>query len=158
MLGTPTATPPRWLIRRYPDVVTEQENGRRTSHGGRRHCCSNNDHYRFYSTRIVEAMAKEFADEPGVIGWQIDNEIYAHGQGCFCPNCQGKFAEYLEKKYGTVEALNAAWNLNLFSQAYDCFEEVPAPNLAATGSIMAFASASSFALAVIRRMASPSFA
>ncbi|MBQ8398060.1 MAG: beta-galactosidase [Clostridia bacterium] len=127
VLGTPTATPPRWLIRRYPDVVTEKESGRATSHGGRRHCCSNNEHYRFYSARIVEAMVKEFADEPGVIGWQIDNEIYAHGMGCFCPNCQGKFAEYLEKRYGTIEALNAAWNLNLFSQAYDCFEEVPAP-------------------------------
>ncbi len=127
VLGTPTATPPRWLIRRYPDVVTENENGRVTSHGGRRHCCSNNAHYRAYSARIVEEMAREFADEPGVIGWQIDNEIYAHGMGCFCPNCRGKFAEYLEKKYGTIDALNAAWNLNLFSQAYDCFEEVPAP-------------------------------
>lgn len=127
VLGTPTACPPRWLIRRYPDVVTEGENGRPASHGGRRHCCSNNAHYREYAARIVEAMAREFADEPGVIGWQIDNEIYAWGQGCFCPCCRGEFAHYLEEKYGTIDALNEAWNLNLFSQAYDCFEEVPPP-------------------------------
>lgn len=127
VLGTPTATPPRWLERLYPDVMAENENGRVFSHGGRRHCCSNNPHYDAYSLRIVEKMAQEFADEPAVIGWQIDNEIYSFGNGCFCPNCQAKFRERLRKKYKTIDSLNQAWNLNLFSQWYDDFSEIPAP-------------------------------
>ncbi|MDO4389808.1 MAG: beta-galactosidase [Eubacteriales bacterium] len=127
VLGTPTATPPRWLERLYPDVMAESENGRVFSHGGRRHCCSNNPHYDAYSLRIVEKMAQEFADDPAVIGWQIDNEIYSFGNGCFCPNCQGKFRERLRKKYKTIDSLNQAWNLNLFSQWYDDFSEIPAP-------------------------------
>ncbi len=127
MLGTPTACPPHWLLRLHPDMAKVEENGRSFSHGGRRHCCSNNPHYRAASARIVERMAAEFANEESVIGWQIDNEIYAHRMGCFCPHCQAAFAEYLEKKYGTVERLNEAWNLNLFSQAYDSFADVPPP-------------------------------
>ncbi len=127
VLGTPTATPPRWLERLYPDVMAENENGRVFSHGGRRHCCSNNPHYDAYSLRIVEKMAQEFADDPAVIGWQIDNEIYSFGNGCFCPNCQAKFRERLRKKYKTIDSLNQAWNLNLFSQWYDDFSEIPAP-------------------------------
>lgn len=127
VLGTPTATPPRWLERLYPDVMAEGENGRVFSHGGRRHCCSNNPHYDAYSLRIVEKMAQEFADDPAVIGWQIDNEIYSFGNGCFCPNCQAKFRERLRKKYKTIDSLNQAWNLNLFSQWYDDFSEIPAP-------------------------------
>ena len=127
VLGTPTATPPRWLERLYPDVMAENENGRVFSHGGRRHCCSNNPHYDAYSMRIVEKMAQEFADDPAVIGWQIDNEIYSFGNSCFCPNCQGKFRERLRKKYKTIDNLNQAWNLNLFSQWYDDFSEIPAP-------------------------------
>ena len=127
VLGTPTATPPRWLARLYPDVMMEQVNGRRASHGGRRHCCSNNAHYNDFSMRIVERMAQEFADDPAVIGWQIDNEIYAGNQGCFCPDCQGKFREYLRAKFGDIDALNEAWNLNLFSQWYDDFADIPAP-------------------------------
>ena len=127
VLGTPTATPPRWLERLYPDIMAEKENGRVFSHGGRRHCCSNNPHYDAYSLRIVEKMAQEFADDPAVIGWQIDNEIYAHGNGCFCPNCQAKFRERLRNKYKTIDNLNQAWNLNLFSQWYDDFSEIPAP-------------------------------
>jgi beta-galactosidase GanA len=33
----------------------------------------------------------------------------------------------LARKYGSVEEINKAWNLNLFSQAYDAIEEIPAP-------------------------------
>ena len=136
ILGTPTATPPVWLGRKYPDIFLEQESGRRRAHGGRRHCCSNNPHYREYCARIVEKMAQEFADDENVIGWQIDNEIYAAahwwtGQsavvGCFCPVCQEAFRRRLQAKFGTPEAMNKAWNLGVFSQEYSDFDEVPAP-------------------------------
>lgn len=127
ILGTPTATPPIWFVRKFPDALAEGENGRKMSHGGRRHCCSNNPHYNEYSLRIVEAMAKKFGSHPNVIGWQIDNEIYAFGGGCFCPECVARFRDYLREKYHTIDALNEAWNLNLFSQWYDDFSEIPAP-------------------------------
>ena len=127
VMGTPTATPPRWLSRLYPDVMMENRDGRTASHGGRRHCCSNNAHYNEYCLRIVEKMAGEFADDPAILGWQIDNEIYAWNGGCFCPTCQAKFREHLRAKFKTIDALNDAWNLNLFSQWYDDFADVPAP-------------------------------
>ena len=117
ILGTPTATPPRWFLKQYPDAAKLNADGHRTPHGGRRHCCSNNPDYQRESDKIVTAMAKEFGDDPNVIGWQLDNEIYSSGDGCICPHCMNKFHRHLEAKYGTIEALNAAWNLNLFSQA-----------------------------------------
>ena len=125
ILGTPTATPPRWFTLKHPESLREFEPGTRTEHGGRRHCCSNNPDYREASAKITEAMAKEFADDPNVIGWQCDNEIY--GEGCFCEHCQKKFVDYLKEKFGTVEKLNEEWNLNLFSQAYDSFDDLPLP-------------------------------
>ena len=127
VMGTPTATPPRWLGKLYPDIFYERESGRRASHGGRRHACSNNPHYNEYCMRIVEAMAREFADEEAIIGWQIDNEIYTGDNGCFCPDCVAAFHERLRRQYGTIDALNEAWNLNLFSQWYDDFADIPAP-------------------------------
>ncbi len=130
VMGTPTATPPIWLSRKYPDVFSESKDGQRSYHGGRRHCCSNNPHYIEYSLRIVEEQAKAFADHPGIVGWQIDNEIYAFGGGCFCPECVAKFHDYLRNKYGSIDNLNKAWNLNLFSQWYDDFEEIPEPRRA----------------------------
>ncbi len=127
VLGTPTATPPVWLGKLFPDVFQEHESGRRASHGGRRHCCSNNPHYNEYCMRIVDRFAKEFAGDPAVIGWQLDNEIYSGGLGCCCPECRARFRERMRRKFGTIDALNEAWNLNLFSQWYDSFDDIPVP-------------------------------
>ena len=126
ILGTPTATPPIWLSQKYPDVTVLNEHYVHVKHGGRRHCCSNHPAYLTYSMRIVEEMAKAFGDDERVIGWQIDNEINI--QDCRCEHCQAAFRAYLQDKYGTIEALNKAWNLNLFNQHYNSFSEIPYPD------------------------------
>lgn len=128
VLGTPTPTPPIWLSKMHPDVMYQMVGGRQRTHGGRRHCCSNNPHYREYSAKIAEKMVQEFGKDENVIGWQIDNEIYIHdGGGCFCEHCQKGFREYLKERYGTIENLNKQWNLNIFSQNYESFDDIPAP-------------------------------
>ncbi|MBP3481405.1 MAG: beta-galactosidase [Clostridia bacterium] len=123
VMGTPTATPPIWLIREYPDVAVLNESGIRKNHGGRRHCCSNNPRYIEACDSIVHAMGREFGKDKNIIGWQIDNEIYL--QGCVCGYCINRFRNMLKAKYKTVDELNRQWNLNLFSQAYDSFEDIP---------------------------------
>lgn len=127
IMGTPTATPPNWLYRKYPDMATLSPSGIRTSHGGRRHCCSCHPEYLRYSAIIVEKLAQEFGNDPAIIGWQIDNEIYPWEPGCTCQYCQDAFHTHLAEKYGSVEEINRAWNLNLFSQAYDHIEDIPVP-------------------------------
>ena len=127
ILGTPTATPPVWFFKAHPEACRETVNGRKAVHGGRRHYCSNNPDYIRCSLRIAEKMAIEFKDDPSVIGWQIDNEIYTHDEGCFCEHCVKEFHAYLKEQYGTIEELNERWNLHVFSQAYESFDDIPAP-------------------------------
>ena len=126
ILGTPSATPPLWLEEMDPEMRMIKENGMAMQHGGRRHCCSNNPTYRRHSARIAERLVQEFGEHPNVIGWQIDNEIAAF-DGCWCGHCRTAFSEYLKKRYGTIENLNEQWNLQLFSQAYDRFDQIPGP-------------------------------
>ena len=125
ILGTPTATPPIWLSEEHPDVFIRHSNGTRAQHGGRRHCCSNNPHYLAACDLIVDAMGRAFGQDPNVIGWQLDNEILSDQTGCTCGHCMDFYHERLKREYGSIEGLNARWNLNLFSQAYDRFEQVP---------------------------------
>ncbi|MBR4910120.1 MAG: beta-galactosidase [Clostridia bacterium] len=128
IIGTPTATPPVWLTKKYPDMLVEYKSGRRMQHSGRRHACSNHPEYLKYCARIAEKLAQEFGKEEAVIGWQIDNEIYIpNNEGCYCENCAEKYREHLKNKFGTVEEMNRRLNLNLFSQAYYSFTEVPLP-------------------------------
>ncbi len=127
VLGTPTATPPIWLTEQYPDMFVLNAQNVRARHGGRRNCCSNHPKYVEYSMRVVEEMGKEFGSDPHVIGWQIDNEI--NRPSCECDFCKAGFHKYLKEKYGTVEALNRAWNTNVFSQRYTGFEQIPIPTV-----------------------------
>lgn len=127
ILGTPSACPPMWLEELEPQMRIFDEMNLLHDHGGRRHCCSNNPTYRRYSVRIAEQMVRRFGGHPNVIGWQIDNEIAAFDYGCFCPHCIEGFKQHLRRRYGTVENLNRQWNLNLFSQAYTSFDQIPQP-------------------------------
>ena len=127
ILGTPTAAPPQWFLLQYPEAAALWPDGQRAIHGGRRHCCSNNPDYLAACDRIVDAMGQEFGRDSNVIGWQLDNEMYTWHDGCVCPHCEAYFHERLREQYGTIDALNKAWNLNVFSQAYAAFEEVPMP-------------------------------
>ncbi len=128
ILCSPSATPPDWMTKKYPETLKMNDDGNRKQHGARRHCCSNSRVYRNYVRRINTRMAQEFAGHPAVIGWQLDNEISPERRGCSCPACMAIFHEHLARKFGTVEELNARWYLKLWSQEYESFEDVPHPH------------------------------
>ena len=125
---TPTATPPRWLSVKHPDIVTVSEDGHVNQHGSRRHACMANPHLREHSRRITRALAEHFRDNPAVIGWQTDNEIYCHFNECHCPACQSAFVEYLRRVFDDdIDSLNHAFGTAFWSQTYTRFEDVPTP-------------------------------
>lgn len=134
ILGTPTAAPPAWMIRKHPEFQPVDSKGLRHAFGGRHHDCQSNPGYRAYVRRFVTAFAEHFADNPHVVGWQVDNELgNSHEDFCFCPSCEARFREWLREKYGSIEELNRCWGTAFWSQTYGCFEEIIAPKLTATG-------------------------
>ena len=129
IMCTPSCTPPAWLTAKYPEVVVVNHAGVRAGHGFRRHVCPNNPVYREFCGRITMKLAEAFGHDERVIGWQIDNEVDLwEGWGCYCNLCVQLFREGLRQKFGSVEALNAAWGTNVWSQTYQSFSHVPAPH------------------------------
>src|SRR5512132_353328 len=61
VLGTPTASPPPWLMAAHPDLFRVREDGQRVTYGNRREYCPNHPVYQEHSRRIVEAMAAHYA-------------------------------------------------------------------------------------------------
>jgi beta-galactosidase GanA len=131
MIGTPTAAPPAWLTTKYPDVLRTDPDGKRATHGGRKHYSVYSQTYRALCAKIVGKMAETFSGHPALHSWQIDNEMASNDYG---DEAKRGFREYLKKKFGTVEAMNKAWGLEIWSQAYQSFDQVPMP-VAAVGSI-----------------------
>lgn len=125
ILGTPTASPPPWLAAKHPEILAVNQDGVRTEAGGRRHVCFSSKAYREASRRIVTAMAGHFATHPSVVGWQTDNEI--GDPRCWCDLCAGAFREWLKARYGSLQALNAAWGTIFWGQEFSDWNEIPVP-------------------------------
>lgn len=127
---TPTPTPPIWITHNHPERMFVNSKGERMSHGARQQICTNNPDFLFYSDRITEAIAKKFADHPGVIAWQLDNEFKCHIAECYCEICLSLWHEWLREKYETIENLNAKWGTGVWSETYQSFEQIPQPKVA----------------------------
>ena len=128
ILGTPSAAPPPWLTAKYPEIVEVNAQGAPLHPGGRRFTCPTNKTYRRLSLTIADEMARTFADTPGVIGWQIDNEFtLGSSPRCYCSHCQAGFQDWLRSKYGSLDNLNRTWGTVFWSQSYSDFSQIPVP-------------------------------
>ena len=128
ILGTPSAAPPPWLTQKYPEVLLVNDHGLTLSPGARRFTCPSNPTYRRLSLAVATAMARDFASTPGIIGWQIDNELtLGESPRCYCRFCREGFQQWLRGKYHSLDALNQAWGTVFWSNTYSDFSQIPVP-------------------------------
>jgi beta-galactosidase len=129
VLGTPTATPPKWLVDACPDILpVDIETGLRRGFGSRRHYDFSSETYRVEAERITAAMAERYGSNPYVVGWQTDNELCCHDTTLSAsPAARDKFRAWCEARYGSIEALNAAWGNVFWSMEYGSFAEIELP-------------------------------
>ena len=125
VLCTPTSCPPMWLYEKHPDITHIEKDGTPTNLGIRSHRCVTNPTFLRYADRITIAMAEHYADNPAVVGWQIDNELEAYF--CYCEHCIGKYRMWLQRKYGTIGALNAAYGNVVWSGEYTAWSQIRPP-------------------------------
>jgi len=128
IMCTSSATPPIWLVRKYPEVLVEMPSGQTGQHGTRQHCSWSSPKYRELTTRLVEAQAKHYANDKRIWGWQIDNEPSHYGTYDFSTAAQTNFKAWLQKKYTTVANLNTAWGTSFWSGVYTDFSQIEIPN------------------------------
>ena len=132
-LCTPTATPPRWMLTRYPDMLAVDAEGRARRFGSRRHYCFGHQGYRDECARITRTLAERYGDNPHVAAWQTDNEYGCHNTVVsYSAAAEAAFVDWLRARYGTVDRLNEAWGNVFWSMEYGSFDEIGPPNLTVT--------------------------
>ena len=129
IFGTPTATIPAWLVKKYPEILSEFENGEKRTFGGRHIYCFNSEVFYKYSEKIIRELANHYKDEKNIVAWQIDNEFGHEGSDeCYCPKCHRAFQEFLRNKFNnSIDELNKTYGTTFWSQEYNSFEEIPVP-------------------------------
>ena len=134
VLGTPTATPPKWLIDAHPEILpVDPRNGRTRGFGSRRHSDFSSPAWFDAAMRITEALARRYGENPHIAGWQTDNELACHDTAASAsPAAREGFRAWCRTRYGSIDALNSAWGNVFWSMEYRSFDEIELPVLAVT--------------------------
>ena len=130
VLATSTAALPAWMVKRYPEVSRTDYHGMHHKFGQRHNACPNSPVYQRYSKALAEKLAQRYGNNSHIACWHVNNE---YGGICYCENCEKAFRVWLRKKYGTLEALNKAWNTEFWGHTIYDWDEIVAPNALGDG-------------------------
>ncbi len=130
ILGTPTYSIPAWMAHQHPEILADRIPGGMfggkpvpSVYGIRQNMDTDSPAYRFYAERLIRHIVAHYKNNPTVIGWQLDNETASYEAAN--PDVFIGFQHYLEKKFGTPEALSKAWFLNYWGENLHTWEDLP---------------------------------
>jgi beta-galactosidase len=131
-LATATASPPPWLAKLHPESLPVTAQGVTLWPGSRQQYCPSSPAYREAATSLVRRLAERYREHPALALWHVNNEYACHVSECFCDESARDFRRWLQRRYGSLEALNAAWGTAFWSQQYGDWEEIGPPRAAPT--------------------------
>ncbi len=126
VMATSTAAHPAWMAKKYPEVLRTEFNGMKRKFGSRHNSCPNSPVYQKYSEPSARKLAERYGTYDNIVTWHISNE---YGGECYCENCEKAFRVWLKEKYGSIEALNKAWNTSFWGHTFYDWDEIVVPNL-----------------------------
>lgn len=129
-LATATASPPPWLSVKYPDVLPVDASGLTLHHGSRQNYSPSSPSYQRFAAALVRQLAERYRAHPALAAWHVNNEYACHTSECHSADSAAAFRVWLQKKYGTLDQLNAAWGTAFWSQIYQTWEEIFTPRRA----------------------------
>ena len=129
-LGTPTASPPAWFFHAYPSSRVVTREGTTLGFGSRGMASPSSLPYRRASVRIAHELARHYGSHPALALWHVHNEYGAPVSECYSDQSSAAFREWLRRRYGTLDALNAAWGTAFWGQRYGVWDHITAPALA----------------------------
>lgn len=122
IVGTPSYAIPPWLAAKYPDILADTHAGPER-YGRRQNMDITHPGYRAHCERIIRRLLAEVQPYENVIGFQLDNET-KHYDTCG-PRAQALFKQWLQNKFGTVEAMNQAFGLAYWSNSLGSWDDLP---------------------------------
>jgi len=131
-LANASASPPPWFSRKYPDSLPVTAAGVRLSYGSRQAFCASNADYRRAAAMLTNAIVDRYGNHPAVVMWHVHNEYGCHNAHCYCDISAAAFRGWLQRRYGTLEEVNAAWGTAFWSQRYYDWDEMLPPRTSGT--------------------------
>ncbi|TQL48444.1 beta-galactosidase [Homoserinimonas aerilata] len=128
-LGTGTASAPPWLSHAHPEILPVVADGTTRYPGGRQAWCPSSPVFREHALALVDAVAERYGSHPAIALWHVSNELGCHNALCYDEASAAAFRSWLQRRYITIDALNAAWGTSFWSQRYGDWAEILPPLL-----------------------------
>lgn len=110
---------PGWVGRLHPDAAFVSSNGQAIRPESSPGYCLDHAAVRAADLAFYEAVARRASASPAFLGFDLWSEPHVinwanptyipNPEFCFCRNTLARYRRWLERKYGSLEALNAAW-------------------------------------------------
>jgi beta-galactosidase len=129
IMSTPSPCPPAWLATTHPEILRMDADGKRNHHSGSRLTGSlANPVYQKHVAIIATEVAKRYAKDTRVWGWQIGNEPHIQGGEDYSPSAELAFRAWVKRKYGTIGKVNQAWGAAFWSFTLNDFDQIRIPS------------------------------
>ena len=122
ILATPSAAPPAWLSKKYPETRRVNAQGQREPHKGRQNFCYTSPIYREKVNQIDRQLAERYQNHPALLLWHVSNEY--GGVQCHCDLCYSAYRDWLKNRYGDLDTLNHAWWTTFWSHRYTEWDQI----------------------------------
>lgn len=113
---------PDWVGEKYPDGKFVERSGMVVHSQAAPGFCIDHPGVRGEIEKFLRALAGKAIQSPSLYGWDSWSEPHvinwaefpwiSNPEFCYCPYSQARFRDWLKLKYGTLDALNAAWYRN----------------------------------------------
>jgi len=123
---------PDWVGERYPDGQFVDRSGAVIKSQASPGFCIDHPGVRGEIVKFLQALSERANRSPALYGWDVWSEPHVinwaefpflnNPEFCFCPSSQARFRDWLKTKYGSLDALNAAWY-----RGFERWEQVEPP-------------------------------
>jgi beta-galactosidase len=123
---------PDWIGRRYPDAHFVDRSGAVIQSQSAPGYCIDHEMVRREVVKFLQALSTEANRSPALYGWDVWSEPHVinwadfsyltNPEFCYCAYTKARFRRWLQAKYQSLDALNAAWYRN-----FDNWDQVDPP-------------------------------
>ncbi|HEX6462937.1 MAG TPA: beta-galactosidase, partial [Vicinamibacterales bacterium] len=112
-----TDSAPEWIGAQFPDAAFVTETGARIQSQASPGFCIDHPKVRAAMTAFIAAVSARARKHPSLYGFDVWSEPHivnwvwfnTPAEFCYCPYTQARFREWLRRKYGSLDAVNASW-------------------------------------------------
>ncbi|HXW56603.1 MAG TPA: beta-galactosidase [Candidatus Cybelea sp.] len=110
---------PHWVGQNYPDARFVDRSGAAIDSQAAPGYCIDHSGVKSAIVQFLQTLSREASKSQALYGWDVWSEPHVvnwaefpyleNPEFCFCRYTQARFRQWLEAKYGTLDALNRAW-------------------------------------------------